>query len=84
MPGRSIARQEQLRDTGWHGAGPECQDIAAYLLRSPLFIHGEGEDTGLPTPGSYSLPALPTPAFFPLTPAGTTGQVWAAQTEEAT
>lgn len=36
MPGRSIASQEQSRDTGWHGAGPECQDIAAYPLRSPL------------------------------------------------
>lgn len=41
----------------------------------------------MPTLGSYFLSTLPTPTFFPLTPAGATGQVWAAnktQTEKAT
>lgn len=45
------------------------------------------EDAELAIPGSYFLSTLPTPTFFPLTPAGATGQVWAAnktQTEKAT
>lgn len=82
MPGRSTASQEQSGDTGWQGTGPECQDIAAHPLRShllqSLLFQGEEEATGLPTPESYSLSTLPTPTFLPLTPAGTTGQVWAA------
>lgn len=91
MPGRSTASWEYSRDAGWHGTGPEGRDIAICPLRShlpqSLPFQGEGEDTELSTLESYFLSTLPNPQLFPLTPAGATGQVWAAnktQTEQAT